>query len=35
MMAPAFDKAVFNGEIGKITDVVETPFGYHIILRYK
>ncbi|MHC4176441.1 MAG: peptidylprolyl isomerase [Planctomycetota bacterium] len=34
-MAPAFDEAVFACEVGKITDVVETPFGYHIIYRYK
>jgi peptidyl-prolyl cis-trans isomerase SurA len=34
-MAPAFDQATFACEVGKITDVVETPFGYHIIYRYK
>lgn len=35
MMHSAFDEATFNCEVGKITDVVETPFGYHIIYRYK
>jgi parvulin-like peptidyl-prolyl isomerase len=35
VMAPAFEKATFACEVGKITDVVETPFGYHIIYRYK
>jgi NIMA-interacting peptidyl-prolyl cis-trans isomerase 1 len=34
-MVPEFDKAVFACEVGKVTDVVETPFGYHIIYRYK
>ncbi len=34
-MAPAFDDAVFACEVGKVTDIVETPFGYHIIYRYK
>lgn len=34
-MTPAFDEATFACEVGKVTDIVETPFGYHIILRYK
>ena len=35
VMAPAFEHAAFACEIDKITDVVETPFGYHIIYRYR
>jgi peptidyl-prolyl cis-trans isomerase SurA len=35
MMHPLFDAAVFPAEVGKITEIVETPFGYHIIYRYK
>ena len=34
-MHPAFEEATFACEVGKITDVVETPFGYHIIYRYQ
>ena len=34
-MFPAFDQATFACEIGEITDIVETPYGYHIIYRYK
>lgn len=35
MMAPSFDEAVFSAEVGETTDIVETPFGYHVIYRYK
>lgn len=31
-MVPAFDAAVFSLELGEISDVVKTRFGYHIIL---
>jgi len=30
-MVPEFDEAVFNMEVGQISEVVETQFGYHII----
>jgi peptidyl-prolyl cis-trans isomerase SurA len=34
-MAPEFEDATFACEVGETTGPVETPFGYHIILRYK
>jgi peptidyl-prolyl cis-trans isomerase NIMA-interacting 1 len=32
-MVPAFDAAVFAMQPGQISDLVETPFGYHVIKR--
>ncbi|MBN2271978.1 MAG: peptidylprolyl isomerase [Sedimentisphaerales bacterium] len=30
-MVPAFDKVAFETEVGKVSGIVETQFGYHII----
>ena len=32
-MVPEFDTAVFAMQVGQISDIVETPFGYHVIKR--
>jgi parvulin-like peptidyl-prolyl isomerase len=34
-MTPEFDTAVFACAVGGTTDIVETPFGFHLIQRYK
>ncbi len=33
MMVAAFEEAVFGLEVGGLSDVVETSFGYHLIQR--
>jgi len=33
MMVPEFDAAVFSMEIGALSDIIETQFGYHIIMK--
>ena len=32
-MVPEFDQAAFDLEVGALSDVVETAFGYHLIQR--
>ncbi len=34
-MTAAFEEASFACPVGETTGIVETPFGYHIIYRYK
>jgi peptidyl-prolyl cis-trans isomerase C len=33
MMVPEFDTAVFSMKVGDLSDVIETPFGFHIIYK--
>jgi parvulin-like peptidyl-prolyl isomerase len=32
-MVPEFDQAAFELEVGGISEVIETVFGYHLIYR--
>lgn len=33
MMVPEFDEAVFSMNVGELSDIIETQFGFHLILK--